>query len=207
MSDTPSPKADRNLAFDVVKGVGILEVVVHHSLGQGARTFSEKGDWAWTMMRAIAWSTNFAIPLFLLLSAMLLAGSLAKNPGIGRFIWRRGSRTLWPYLLWTAIYLVFGALTFRTLDVDTTRLLDPERLQRAILWGKASYHLYFLVILLQLSLALPFVVLALKRVRLSFAWILAFSLLLQFGAFFAPPTRRLCSFGTSPRCWSEPGSA
>ena len=105
MSDAPPPKPDRNLAIDAVKGIGILQVVVHHALGQDARLYSTKGDAAWTAMRAVAWATNFAIPLFLLLSAMLLAGSLAKSPDVGRFVWRRTSRTLWPYLVWTLIYL------------------------------------------------------------------------------------------------------
>ena len=187
MPDASSPKIDRNHAIDAVKGVGILEVVLHHCLGQGDDLFARKGDWAWTTMRAVAWSTNFAIPLFLLVSAMLLAGSLDRNPGVGRFVWRRGSRTLWPYLVWTAIYLVLGAVTIhldRPWTIDLARLGDPERLRRAILWGKASFHLYFMVILIQLSLAIPLVVLLLKRIRPSFVVIVVLSVLLQEVAFF-----------------------
>ena len=62
MSDAPPPRADRNLAIDAVKGVGILQVVLFHSLGQGARNFATKGDRHWVAMRALAWATNFAIP-------------------------------------------------------------------------------------------------------------------------------------------------
>ena len=207
MADAPPPSPDRNLAIDAVKGVGILEVVVHHSLGQGDDVFARKGDWAWTLMRSVAWATNFAIPLFLLVSAMLLAGSLERNPGIARFVWRRGTRTLWPYLVWSAIYLVLGVTTFhlhRPWSVDTARLLDPERLRRALLWGKAGYHLYFMVILLQLSLAIPFVFLLLRKVRLGFLSVLAFSFGLQLAAFLLQKEVLKSSYPASLIIWYVP---
>ena len=166
MADAAFPKADRNLAIDAVKGVGILEVVLHHGLGQGATLYSKKGDWAWTTMRSIAWLTNFAIPLFLLLSAMLLAGSLLKSPDVPRFVWRRASRTLWPYLAWTGMYWL---LRLRT---NPHAFDNPRKLLGEALTGKAMYHLYFMVILIQLSIALPFVVAALRRRRLGFSTIL-----------------------------------
>lgn len=182
MADAPPPRADRtradrSLAIDAVKGVGILEVVAHHSLGQSASLFAKKGDWAWTTMRAIAWATNFAIPLFLLLSAMLLAGSLLKQPDVPRFVGRRVSRTLWPYLAWTAIYWL---LRFRT---NPHTFDNPRKLAVEALTGKAMYHLYFMVILLQLSVAVPFVVAALRGRRVGFPAILLVSAALQLAFF------------------------
>lgn len=173
MADAPPPQPDRNLAIDAVKGIGILQVVVHHALGQGARTFAHKGDEAWTTMRAIAWATNFAIPLFLLLSAMLLAGSLRKQPNVGRFVWRRTTRSLWPYVVWTVLYWALRSRENPGLWQDTSRLGFE------LLRGKAMYHLYFMVILLQLSLAVPFVVAAVRRVALPFGPLFLLSLVLQ----------------------------
>ncbi len=177
MSDAPPPKADRSLAIDAVKGIGILQVVLFHSLGQGARTFATKGDGHWTVMRALAWATNFAIPLFLLLSAMLLAGSLLKAPNVGRFVWRRASRTVWPYLVWSALYWL---LRWRT---NPHALDHPEKLAAELLTGKAMYHLYFMVILFQLSIAVPFVFAAMRGRKLGFGTILLLSGALQFGFF------------------------
>lgn len=178
MDDAPPPKVDRSLAIDAVKGIGILQVVLHHSLGQGARTFSTKGDPSWTAMRVWAWATNFAIPLFLLLSALLLAGSFAKSPNVGRFIWRRVSRTVWPYVVWTGAYwLLRSRSNPRIFD-------DPDRLVLELLTGKASYHLYFMVILVQLSLAVPFVVLALRGRKIGFGPMLALCGALQLGFFY-----------------------
>ncbi len=177
MADAALPKADRNLAIDAVKGIGILEVVLHHGLGQGATLYSKKGDVAWTTIRSIAWLTNFAIPLFLLLSAMLLAGSLLKSPDVPRFVWRRASRTLWPYLAWTGIYWL---LRLRT---NPHAFDNPRKLLGEALTGKAMYHLYFMVILIQLSVVLPFVVAALRGRKIGFPAILLLAGLFQLAFF------------------------
>ena len=178
MPDAPPSQSDRSLAIDAVKGVGILEVVLHHGLGQGARLYATKGDVTWTVMRATAWLTNFAIPLFLLLSAMLLAGSFAKSADVPRFVWRRVSRSLWPYLVWTGIYWLLR------LYHNPDALRDTGRLVTELLTGKASYHLYFMVILLQLSVAVPFVVLALRGRHMGFGVVLLLAAALQLGLFF-----------------------
>lgn len=177
MADASPPKSDRNLAIDAVKGIGILQVVVHHTLGQSARTYAQKGDATWTTMRAVAWATNFAIPLFLLLSAVLLAGSFIKQPNVGRFVWRRTSRTLWPYLVWSVVYWL---LRWRN---DPHTFDNLRKLAGELLTGKAGYHLYFMVILIQLSIALPLVVMALRGRKIGFGTVLGLSVLLQIGFF------------------------
>ena len=193
MADALAPKPDRNLAIDAVKGVGILQVVVHHVLGQAARTYATTGDRHWLLMRSIAWATNFAIPLFLLLSAMLLTGSLLKQPSVSRFVWRRTSRTLWPYAAWTAIYWL---LRWHS---DPHTFDHLSKLANEFLTGKAAYHLYFMVILIQLSIAVPFVVAALRNRKVGFGAILGISLVLQLAFFLLNkvPQFRINSPGSS----------
>ena len=64
-------------------------------------------------------------------------------------------RLLWPCLLWRGIYLLF-----RYWD---TGVFQPERLLHQLLFGKAYFHLYFLVVALQLTLLLPFFAPLLRR--------------------------------------------
>ncbi|MGV3618340.1 MAG: acyltransferase family protein [Fimbriimonas sp.] len=126
---------------------------------------------------------HFAIPLFLLASAVLLTGSLLRNPDWPRYTKRRFTRTLWPYFLWSVAYLGFR-LAFLRVGSDTewiTRsypllgtvsgprvLVDIPTLVADLAWGKVYYHLYFLVVLLQLAVLLPFVILSVRGPRLSF---------------------------------------
>ena len=108
---------------------------------------------------------------------MLLAGSFAKSPSVGRFVWRRASRSLWPYLVWSVLYwLVRWRTNPHTFD-------HPAKLATELLTGKAAYHLYFMVILFQLAIAVPFVVLALRGRRIAFGWMLALCGALQVGFF------------------------
>lgn len=175
----------RDLAFDVLKGIGIAEVLTHHTLSFSARKYAVAGSAeAWFM-----WGLNrllhFAIPTFLLCSALLLARSLAKRerPDYRHYAKRRLIRTVCPYLIWSMIFLLHRAY-FMGVGSDTQPytltlpwigavtgpdvLFDPVELRHNLIWGKASFHLYFLSVLIQLTLLLPLFVAVLKQARIGF---------------------------------------
>lgn len=174
----------RREVFDVLKGIGILEVVIHHSLSHGARKFSQENSLEWWLLRGTNRVLHFAIPLFLLVSAVLLTQSLRRDPDWPRFVQRRVQRTLWPYLLWSIGYLLFrfyflrvgsdteiitrtypllGELTGPSIFIDVPTLVSD------LLWGKAYYHLYFLLVLLQMAALLPLLIAVIGRAKWSFA--------------------------------------
>mgnify|MGYP001059614189 CR=1 FL=1 len=178
---SPMP-APRDIAFDVVKGISILEVMIHHSTSHSARKYTVEGSFEWWSLILINRILHFAVPVFIFISALLLARSLVKadRPNWRRFALRRASRSLWPYLLWTVAYVFFRALIIKTgSDMVTYTwnlpligevsgpmvLLDPREWVRNILWGRGYFHLYFMSILLQLSIAFPLVLLAAKKIK------------------------------------------
>src|SRR5688572_1913727 len=143
---------------------------------------------------------HFAIPTFLLVSALLLARSLSKSekPNIARYFDRRVVRTLRPYIVWSFAYLFARAYIVKVgsdIHPYTVNLpgdwsitgpnvfLDPAELKYYFLWGKAYFHLYFLSVLLQLSIVLPLIVWLMKRARPTFAAVVVASLFLQFAAY------------------------
>lgn len=192
----PTPTAPRDTTFDILKGIGILEVMLHHLLSHSVRKFAVAGSpeaWAMTIANRVF---HFAVPAFLLVSALLLARSLASRPRPDwkRFYLRRAQRTLWPYLLWSVVYIFFRVLIVRIGDdvapapvtlpwgVVTLPFLlaDAKGLAEDFFWGKAYYHLYFLVVLLQFSLAFPLFLYLLRRCfRLRFGGALLLSGALQ----------------------------
>ncbi|HEY0867220.1 MAG TPA: acyltransferase [Fimbriimonas sp.] len=182
----------------MLKGIGILEVVIHHTLGFAGRKYADHGSWEWWAMRVANRILHFAVPLFLFVSAALLTASLMKRLDWQRFVKRRAGRTLWPYLLWSAIYVGFRLAVLRVgNDVETVSLaypvvgtltgprllVDVPDLVRSLLWGKAYYHLYFMSILLQMALVLPFAILAARRTNLGFGATVLAGLALQLAMF------------------------
>lgn len=190
----------RDVTFDILKGIGIAEVFIHHSFSFSARKYAAPQSVEWWGLLMTNRLLHFAIPTFLLVSALLLARSLSKNekPNIARYFDRRVVRTLRPYVVWSLIYLFARAYVVKVgsdIHPYTVNLpgdwsitgpnvfLDPAELKYYFLWGKAYFHLYFLSVLLQLSIVLPLIVWLIKRARPTFAAVVVASLFLQFAAY------------------------
>lgn len=196
---TPATRV-RDVTFDILKGIGIAEVLTHHTFSFSARKFAENQSVEWWGLMLTNRILHFAIPTFLLVAALLLARSLSRTekPNIARYLDRRVVRTLKPYLIWSFLYLFARAYFVRVgSDVHPYTLqlpgswaitgpnvfVDPVEVKYYLLWGKAYYHLYFLSVLIQLSLALPILVWLMKRFRPTFGAVLLLSGALQFGAY------------------------
>lgn len=94
---------------------------------------------------------RFAVPLFIILSGFLLCFADINAPQFSAkyFYQRRFDRILLPYLIWTCVYVLMNGMIIR--DIPLALIQLPGHL----LWGTASYHLYFLVIIIQLYLLYP----------------------------------------------------
>lgn len=96
----PAARAQRQEWMDVVRGTAVLLIVVFH-----ATVFLEQyGDldapgWAADVNLVL---TPLRIPLLVLLSGMLLGGSLRK--GRGRYISGKLRNVGWPYLVWATLW-------------------------------------------------------------------------------------------------------
>ncbi|MCC6731166.1 MAG: acyltransferase family protein [Chthonomonadales bacterium] len=198
--EPPRSATPRDATFDILKGIGISEVIVHHLLSHSARKFAVEGSLDWWIMTLGNRVLHFAVPTFLLASALLLARSLASKPRPDwrRFYRRRAERTLWPYLVWSLVYIAFRVARLRIgIDVLPTTvslpfgmsatlpalLADARGWCSSLLWGKAYFHLYFMAILLQFSVAFPLFYYGVRRLRLRFGSIVLLAALLQGGAF------------------------
>ena len=207
----------RDATFDILKGIGIGEVMVHHLLAHSARKFAVAGSVEWWALAVTNRVLHFAVPTFLLASALLLARSVARQarPDWKRFGVRRVLRTLWPYLLWSVVYVVFRIAVVKIGDdVEPKQfvagrtlpalLVDGPGLIEDLFWGKAYYHLYFLVVLLQSSLLFPLLFFFLRRVRLSFGGVLLLALGAQGVVFFLQATLVRAPYPASTVFWYLP---
>jgi peptidoglycan/LPS O-acetylase OafA/YrhL len=117
---------------------------------------------------------HFTRNAFFLLSAFVLVHSQARRPvRVGRFWPRRFLFVGVPYLVWTVVYWwigwgrsAFSAAGLRGLGIDAAT-------------GTADYHLYFLLVSMQLYLLFPLLLWLLRRTAGHHAVLFAVSLALE----------------------------
>ncbi len=199
LAEAPRSSA-RDVTFDILKGIGIVEVLLHHTLSFSARKFTTYHSIEWWVMTISNRILHFAIPTFLMISALLLVRGLAKRekPDYRKFYLRRVTTTVIPFVLWTTIYLVFRLLVIRVGSdiVPTTYqvpvlgwttapniVLDPEIRWNAYVWGKGFFHLYFFSVLIQLSLLIPLCLTLFKKFQPKFSTTVLTAVTLQLAFF------------------------
>lgn len=94
---------------------------------------------------------RFAVPFFMIMSGFLLchADLHSQSFSTSDFYRRRFGKVLWPYFLWSLFYSCLAGII--SANLMSTLLQLPIQL----LWGTAYYHLYFVVIIIQLYLLYP----------------------------------------------------
>ena len=108
---------------------------------------------------------RFAVPIFILISGLLLFASNTDYKGVRgyfAFLGKRLKRIFIPYIIWSFIYIIYslrsdlGSIWFD----KGAFLLDSAR---KLLYGSAHAHLYFVIIMIQLYLLFPLLSYLMKR--------------------------------------------
>jgi peptidoglycan/LPS O-acetylase OafA/YrhL len=150
--------------FDLIRATAALAVIAIHVT---AGYMSLPLGFIWNHL------VRFAVPLFIIISGFLLCwtDNDLQPLSVTHFYTRRLNRILWPYLIWTLIYTLVNAWLLHQSNLWQLASVFGQNL----LWGNASYHLYFIIIIIQMYALYP-----LLRVwhHRSGAWLLFSSLLL-----------------------------
>ncbi|RDI96433.1 acyltransferase [Meiothermus sp. QL-1] len=160
---------------EVFRGLAILEVLLHHLSGRFLRML-EVGSPEWWLLATLNRLLHFAVPAFLFLTTVVLGAALIRGFRPLRYAQNRLLRVVWPYLLWSGVYLLWRYHEF-------PQWFDPSRIPHQLLWGKAYFHLYFLLLAIQLTLLLP-LLLPLLRLRPPLFLVLLLGGLLTVGVYF-----------------------
>lgn len=131
--------------FDDLRLAAALAVVAIHAGGLGDASGCGACLFA---------SLNFAIPAFSMMAGFLTVRTLLR-PGtaVAGYLGRRALRLLWPYLFWTAVFLVLRHIVFDALLAHgraTPRAADSWGF--VIFLGAAGPHLWYLPSLLYATL-------------------------------------------------------
>lgn len=122
--------------------------------------------------------SKFCVPLFLFLSATLLEINYSKALNIKEFYIKTLKRLIVPYLAWILIY--YGVFLYRGVYA-----FSWNQLIKGILTGNIIYHLYYMVISIQLYLFYPLIRWAVSKLRP--ALFLVLSVFVTIWAMYRPP--------------------
>lgn len=195
----PAPvekRAPSLTSIDVFRGLTIIEVVLHHASGMALRHLTP-GSPMHELVALINRTLHFAVPAFVFLSAVVLTRSLLKRFKPGQYFWRRLTRGAWPYLLWSGLYMLWYVWTGQR---PASTLTDPDKITLYLLYGKASYHLYFLLVALQVYVLIP-LLLPLARLKPSISLTLLVGAAVQMGAYFLNRSELQLPFPASTVLW------
>lgn len=136
-----NPKQQRLTGIDLFRGLAAFAVVLVHS---GDRTWGLPVEASAMLFRSFFY---FAVPFFLITSFFFMT----KKNGIGstRKFWQsRIFRVVIPYFAWTIIYISMRSLFFFITSGKERVILYLEDPLSLFFLGGASYHLYFLPMLM-----------------------------------------------------------
>ncbi|MFE5318804.1 acyltransferase [Paenibacillus sp. NPDC056579] len=146
-------KKAKLLELDIVRAFAILAVMIIHNSSE-ATVELPGGSTAQLIYLSINKLSNFAVPVFIFLSGMVLfyryyddwSGKQAFT-----FYLKRVKQVLFPYLIWSFFYYLYNQWVFdpKGLHVNWAEFAD------LLPWADASYHLYFMIIIVQFYLLFP----------------------------------------------------
>ena len=183
-------------AVNLFRGFTILEVVLHHASGMSLR-FLTPGSAELAAMQIMNRTLHFAVPAFVLLSVAVLVRSLLRRFNLRRYVRRRLIRAAWPYLLWSALYALWYVWTGQR---SPATLSDPQRWSTWIIDGKASFHMYFMLVALQVYALVP-LLMWLSRRRPGITDMLLIGLPIQMGLYFLNREVLHLQYPTSSALW------
>lgn len=131
-----------------LRSVAFLAVVVQHAIGHYSYVPEVKLQDG-VALGVLLLSVKFAVPLFIFISGLVLFYNYFDRFHYPDFLRKRARDILAPYLVWTVVYL----LLFNSGNPGFWG--EVKKLALLMFTGKASYHLWYVVMIIQFYLLFP----------------------------------------------------
>ncbi|MFC5701274.1 acyltransferase [Cohnella faecalis] len=162
--------------INIVRAFAILAVLIIHATA-GARSNVPWGSASSPFYITVNQLSTFAVPLFIMITGLVLFYRYYDNwtwEQALTFYKKRIQYIVLPYLIWSIFYYVYNQAVYNH-EVS----FDIEALSQQLLWGRAGYHLYFMVIIIQFYAAFPLILTLFRKMRLSARKVIGAGLLVQ----------------------------
>lgn len=134
--------------LDTVRGLAFAAVVMQHAIG----IFNQRGGFTDIDRWVVAGMFNlvkFAVPTFVFISGLVLFYNYSDGLDYRRFLGKRFREIIIPYLVWSLFYTLYY---LRAWPVSGEFY---SSLARNVLLGKAGYHLWYIVMIMQFYILFP----------------------------------------------------
>ncbi|WP_025717376.1 acyltransferase [Paenibacillus sp. 1-18] len=138
----------RGLAFVAVV---LQHSVAHYAVAQGARI--QDG----VLMTLLLLCSKFAVPVFVFITGMVLFYNYDGAFKYGTFLRKRFMDIIVPYIIWSLLYELGNQL------VQSGGTIHPLDFLQKLLNGKSSYHLWYIVMIIQCYVLFPVFRYAVRR--------------------------------------------
>ena len=142
-------KTNRLIFADILRIAATISVITIHTVGQLFYTDlnSIPIEW-WWLGNTFSCLSRWAVPMFLMLSGMLLL-DINKKISIDNLFKKRIPKLFFPLIFWSIFYELYNTIYINKLSPDWLQLLSN------IYHGKVQYHLWFLYLIIALYLFTP----------------------------------------------------
>ncbi|MEC0230193.1 acyltransferase [Paenibacillus alba] len=145
--------------IDNVRALAIIAVLLIH--GTSNATLLPLGTASQALFFILNKISLFTVPLFIWISGLVLFYTYFDRwePGMAIAFWtKRVRKILIPYVGWSLFYYLFNQFMFHG-EIH----VDPVYFIKLLVSGNASYHLYYMIIIVQFYLLFPLLMTAAKR--------------------------------------------
>jgi len=143
-----------------MRGLAILAVIIIHVTAEATIAYPSDTTRfiSYNIINSLA---QFAVPVFLFISSVVLTWKQTKEEvPLSKFYTKRLKTVIVPYLVWSTFYFILKTVCFRG-----STALSLNFIGRELVNGTAYYHLYFLLIVIQLYLFIPLVCTFIKKMK------------------------------------------
>ncbi|WP_054958418.1 acyltransferase [Paenibacillus dakarensis] len=154
-------RKERIKEIERLRGLAFLAVVLQHSIAHySVAPGMTMSDGVW--MAVLLMASKFAVPVFIFITGMVLFYNDSGELNYRTFITRRLSVIFVPFALWTIIHVIVNqSIQFDSAD-------GWMKLGGMLVTGKASSHLWYIIMLFQLYLLYPVIRSVIRRIVARF---------------------------------------
>lgn len=146
-----SKNTSRILYIDLLRIISIFGVVLLHVSASFVADMYSRGVGSWWAGNVIDSATRWCVPIFLMVSGILMLGN-NKKEGIIDFLRRRLVKVAIPLVFWSIVYILWTERT--NIELNLSYILE---LAKKVYEGEVYIHLWYLYVIIGLYLVTPII--------------------------------------------------